>query len=251
LPARNVFSNVRGFTLIELLVVMAIIAMLSGILFPVFASVRASSKKTTCESNLKQLYSAFQLYADDYDGTLPCPGGLYGDNTYWAQEKGGLDKYLRCQQLGLKSVFCCPNYTGKWQSQWSPRTYSMNSFLREPPDIPYPACLTILRGIGFTDIANPSKTILLYEGIPANQTNVSLGEGYVYRCADWTWVRGYYPRSILHWQDANKPWHGTRDNYLMCDGHIMSMAPEKYLAFRGPTCPEDNLWYARELRGTE
>jgi len=38
------------------------------------------------------------------------------------------------------------------------------------------------------------------------------------------------------------------DNYLFCDGHVISMVPEKYATFRGPTCPENNLWYARKFR---
>ena len=70
----------------------------------------------------------------------------------------------------------------------------------------------------------------------------------MYRCADWQWVRGYYNRSLLHWQDADKPWHGDKNNYLFCDGHVVSMKPEKYPDFRGPTCNEDNLWYASKLR---
>ena len=45
----------KGFTLIELLVVIAIIAILAAILFPVFARARENARKSTCQSNLKQL----------------------------------------------------------------------------------------------------------------------------------------------------------------------------------------------------
>ncbi len=149
--------------------------------------------------------------------------------------------------MGLKSVYCCPSYAGRWTSPWSPRTYGMNSFLREPPDVSFPACLSILTGIATTRIKAPCRTILLYEGVPADSTNRRLGEGYVYRCGDWQWVRGYARR--LHWQQADKPWHDGRDNYLMSDGHVMTMEPEKYPEFRrGPTSPENNLWYARKHR---
>jgi prepilin-type N-terminal cleavage/methylation domain-containing protein/prepilin-type processing-associated H-X9-DG protein len=60
-----------GFTLIELLVVIAIIAILAAILFPVFAQAREKALQTTCLSNLKQLGTAFSLYLQDYDETLP------------------------------------------------------------------------------------------------------------------------------------------------------------------------------------
>ncbi len=57
----------RGFTLIELLVVIAIIAILAAILFPVFAKAREAARATQCKSNLRQIGSAFIMYAQDFD----------------------------------------------------------------------------------------------------------------------------------------------------------------------------------------
>ena len=59
----------RGFTLIELLVVIAIIAILAAILFPVFAKAREKARQTSCQNNLKQLATAFSMYANDNDET--------------------------------------------------------------------------------------------------------------------------------------------------------------------------------------
>ena len=61
----------KGFTLIELLVVIAIIAILAAILFPVFARAREKARQASCQSNLKQINTAFLMYVQDYDECWP------------------------------------------------------------------------------------------------------------------------------------------------------------------------------------
>src|SRR4051794_23044778 len=74
----------RAFTLIELLVVIAIIAILAAILFPVFAQAREKARQATCQSNLKQIGTAFSLYLQDYDETFPNTGvGDLWQGRYW------------------------------------------------------------------------------------------------------------------------------------------------------------------------
>jgi prepilin-type N-terminal cleavage/methylation domain-containing protein len=63
----------RGFTLIELLVVVAIIALLVGLIFPVFFRAREAGRKVTCASNVCQLAQAWVMYAQDLRST-----GNYG-----------------------------------------------------------------------------------------------------------------------------------------------------------------------------
>src|ERR1051325_3514935 len=80
----------RAFTLIELLVVIAIIAILAAILFPVFAQAREAARKSSCQSNLKQILSGAMMYAQDYDENMVTSYGGYQvnngnglKNVYW------------------------------------------------------------------------------------------------------------------------------------------------------------------------
>ena len=59
-----------GFTLIELLIVLAVIAVLTAILFPEFAQTRETARQGSCLSNLHQIAIANELFAptqEDYD----------------------------------------------------------------------------------------------------------------------------------------------------------------------------------------
>ncbi len=62
--------KLTGFTLIELLVVIAIIAILAAILFHVFAQAREKARAISCLSNCKEIGTAVQMYAQDYDEAI-------------------------------------------------------------------------------------------------------------------------------------------------------------------------------------
>lgn len=59
-----------AFTLVELLVVTGIVAILTAMLFPVFASARKSVQMTSCLSNSRQLSMAALMYIADHDDTF-------------------------------------------------------------------------------------------------------------------------------------------------------------------------------------
>ena len=72
LSCEAVMDKRRAFTLIELLVVIAIIALLMAILMPALNAVRKQARSNVCQSNLRQLCLAMNLYALDHeDKTMP------------------------------------------------------------------------------------------------------------------------------------------------------------------------------------
>jgi len=108
------FTNIKkGFTLIELLVVIAIIAILAAILFPVFGRARENARRSSCQSNLKQIGLGVKQYVQDYDEKFPQSflgvGADGSTGTFATLTEGwaeSVQPYLKSTQ-----IFQCPSET--------------------------------------------------------------------------------------------------------------------------------------------
>ena len=170
-----------GFTLIELLVVIAIIAILAAILFPVFARARENARRSSCQSNLKQIGLGVLQYVQDYDERYPLAvvhGGGFSLPFGWAD---AVQPYLKSTQ-----IYQCPSEpNGPTDDPLSPTAglgytdYWYNALLSWNGDstaagmrynssvslsaLPY-ASLTIMNGDGASTGGNPGAALYRSNG---------------------------------------------------------------------------------------
>jgi len=198
-----------GFTLIELLTVIAIIAILAGILFPVFAKARAKANQASCLSNLKQLAAAAIMYANDYDQKLPSMwDNAQGDNqlggwTFYKNfpnghpddydpSRGTLFPYTKNAQ-----IFECPEDDTEQRC-----SYAINAILG-----PNPTVQGFHTGIKLTRIARPAGTFLFLE--EGSNQGGHTDDGYLLP-----------PGNVASGR------HLDGSNVAFCDGHAKWLKPE-------------------------
>ena len=237
-PNRARKSRTSGFTLIELLVVIAIIAILAAILFPVFGRARENARRSSCQSNLKQIGLGWVQYSQDFDEKFPSgsqPSSSLGQG--WA---GQVFPYIKSAQ-----VYQCPNDQTNGATTNGvtcyPVSYAANLNLTRR-DIPGPPEDPRL-GQSIAVHVSPAKSIMLAEvrGIhaplmdpreingatsdPVVSSVVNGGPGtlsvYPFNTGNgtggdmMTGPLGNYPNA-----GAQPPRHFDGANYLMIDGHV-------------------------------
>ena len=114
----------RAFTVVELLIVIAIIAILAGLLFPVFARAKRSAKQSACLNNMGQIGAAFVLYENDYDDVFPFAvdasdkwdPDIWSQSPQWQTEIAHMPLLSDALQPYVKSheIFHCPSDTGMY-----------------------------------------------------------------------------------------------------------------------------------------
>ncbi|BCM88348.1 hypothetical protein IAD21_00179 [Abditibacteriota bacterium] len=218
-------SNKKAFTLIELLVVIAIIAILAAILFPVFARARENARRSSCQSNLKQIGLGFAQYTQDYDEKYPVSSSFNSPTTklMWGEE---IYPYVKSQQ-----IFACPSNTSNtmkiqyWNGSANvdsglPISYVANRHIILPD---------YLGGRSLASINTVSTRILLSEG----NADTKYDDGTIAEPIDANDGR-LYKMFVGHLATMNN---------LFVDGHVKSLRASA-------TMTPLNMWGRLKFNGT-
>ncbi len=217
-----------AFTLIELLVAITIIAILAGLLLPTLSKAKENARQIACLANLRQLQTAWQMYSDDNNGSLPKnetdQNGIYAASTpgCWVTGSARFGTNVTDIQNGTifpyapnVGVYRCPSDRSTVLPSGMPRlrSYAMDAFLNGMPD-------SIIKS---TQIRRADAVFVFLD-----EHEESIDDGFFL----------VYPDPNPNWPNLPADRHSQGANVSFADGHCEKFrwkAPKKYVRFIQPT----------------
>ncbi len=219
-------GNRRAFSLVEILVAMGILVVLGALAIPAVTLVLERSKQTGCMANLRQIGSAWMMYAAEHDGTLGNyneSGDRYwgGKYSYWGGPK--TEERTLYPYVSQTTVFKCPgdvpnsggnsNATRNLYSICGNSYMVANSTQRGVIAMPIGSSGKSIPGKVYS-IEAPSTTVLAFDATVTNKAS----------------------NQTLYWHPHNT------SNVLMIDGHVEVFTQQIVEAFQNPTNPPGYTW---------
>lgn len=269
----------RAFTLVEVLVVIAILAVLAGILFPVFTQTRATARGVSCLSNIRQIGLALHLYAQDADEYWPrMDGCVQGPSPLGSPATGCDDPYGQrvnhykwpawvLPYTGNVDIFLCPSRQRdptNWERDGEiyngyalnlSVTGSTNTWNRPPTALgSYRNSFT---GGALAGLWYPAETFLVMEhwfpGVWSFVTPSAIVQTAYPLATREVWDRALRPFGTV---DPRAAPHRDGFNLAFCDGHARYMSVASFLSRCPPAAsyqtetvprpyPADMVWTIR------
>lgn len=170
-----------GFTLIELLTVIAIIGILAAIVIPTTARVRKSARATQCLSNLRQIASASQMFAEESKGLFP-DGDVPGQSGFYVTQMMRFELIAWLPRKANDDVWFCPGQPKPVSLYYYPNRNSLGARLST---IPAPARFILWRDRAEDPAVNVDTDVTPGAYGPHERIfNVCFADGHVGKIAD-------------------------------------------------------------------
>jgi prepilin-type N-terminal cleavage/methylation domain-containing protein/prepilin-type processing-associated H-X9-DG protein len=210
----------RGFTLMELLVVVAIIAILAALLLPALAAAKSRAHGIGCANNIRQLTTAWVLYAEENTDRLVNNHGIQetlarrdnwvngiedwgvseGNTNLASLTTGKLAPYLAQNT----AVFKCPSDSSIAENGSRIRTISLNSLVGDPGELTNRFNPHLVQFFKLAQIRNPANIYVFLDEHPD-----TINDGFFMN----RWAE---PR----WGNLPASFHRGAANLSFADGHL-------------------------------
>ena len=205
-----------ALTLVELLVVLAILGVLIALLLPAVQQARAAARRTTCQSNLRQLGLAIAQYTNSHDGHFPRTSHVRDKSWVFT-----LSPYLE----QVEEMRICPEDELRAERLKNNGTsYVLNEYLVLEV---YGSAGDLVSVDRIDDLESTSQTIIVFEAAE-REGQVSITYDHAHP-SDWFKAknvsRGRTWGKLLREIKPDRH-HSTLSNYLFVDGHVRSIPAE-------------------------